>query len=249
MAISQLGLGTLSMVFLSASLVMLWFIILSGVTSTTPLDKTFFLRADTRGITGARPITQWTYFFICGDGNTNCDPAIPALPIGYAWAGGARNVPAELIGSYGGDTTSHQYWYLWRFGTVFYLITLFFSVIAFFTGFLSCCSRLGSALSGLISLVALFFNTLAVSLMTATFVKMRNAFAADNREASLGTYAFGFAWGSWAALLISTVLFCIGRRKEKNVGPTTGRRGWGRRSKSVRSGKSYDGRRVKEEYP
>jgi hypothetical protein len=162
----ELGLGTLSMVFLSASLVMLWFIILSGVTSTAPLDKTYFLRADTSRITGARPTTQWTYFFICGDGNTNCDPAVPALPIGDAWAGNARNVPAELIGPYGGDTTSYQYWYLWRFGTVFYLITLFFSVIAFFTGFLSCCSRLGSALSGLISLVALFFNTLAVSLMT-----------------------------------------------------------------------------------
>jgi hypothetical protein len=82
----------------------------------------------------------------------------------------------------------------------------------------------------------------------ATFVKMRNAFHTDNREASLGTYAFGFAWGSWATLLISTILFCLGRRGNKNT-TVTGRGGWGRRRKSTHSRKSYEGRRVKEEYP
>jgi len=161
------------MVFLSASLVMLWFLLLSGLNSTAPLGNTYFLRADTVGITGARDITQWTYFFICGDGNSNCSSARPALPIGAAWASNAHNVPNELMGSYGDDTTSFQFWYLWRFGTVFYLITLFFMVAAFFTGFLACCSRLGSALSGLISLVALFFNTIAVSLMTYVELSLR----------------------------------------------------------------------------
>lgn len=58
------------------------------------------------------------------------------------------------------------YFYMWRFGWVFYLIGLFFAVMAFFTGFLACCGRLGSAISGLVSLAALFFYTIAVSLMT-----------------------------------------------------------------------------------
>lgn len=154
------------MIFLAASLVMLWFVILSGLTNTSPLSKTYFLRADTAGIAGARPITQWTYFFICGDGNRDCGSAHPALPIGYAWDSDPNNAPEELVGGYGGDTTSFMYWYLWRFGSVFYLITLFFMVIAFFSSFLACCGRLGSALSGLVAATALLFNTVAVCLMT-----------------------------------------------------------------------------------
>ena len=55
---------------------------------------------------------------------------------------------------------------MWRFGWVFYLISLFFMVTAFFTGFLACCGRLGSAISGFTSLVALFFYSVAASLMT-----------------------------------------------------------------------------------
>ncbi len=43
---------------------------------------------------------------------------------------------------------------------------------------------------------------------------MRNAFTADGRAAEIGTYAFGFSWGSWAALLLATILFCVGMRGE-----------------------------------
>lgn len=247
MAISRLGFSLISILFLAASLVMLWFVILSGLTQKTPLSETYFLRADTSGITDARPITQWTYFFICGLDNRDCGSATPALPIGYAWSGEPKNAPAELVGEFGGDTTSFTYWYMWRFGTVFYLIALFFMVVAFFSSFLACCGRLGSALTGLIAAVALLFNTVAVCLMTATFVKMRNAFQAEARDATLGAYAFGFAWGSWATLLISTILFCLGRRGNKN--DTSTGRSWGRRRKSTNSRRSYDGRRVKEEYP
>jgi hypothetical protein len=46
------------------------------------------------------------------------------------------------------------------------LITLFFTVVAFFSSFLACCGRLGSVVTGLIAGVALLFNTIAVSLMT-----------------------------------------------------------------------------------
>lgn len=147
---------------------------------------------------------------------------------------------------YAGHTTSEAYFYLWRFGWVLYLISLFFEVAAFFAGFLACCGRLGAAISGLVSLTALFFYSVAVSLMTATFVRARNAFHADNRSATLGKYAFGFSWGAWAALLIATVLFFLGTRR--NDGVSSGRR-WGRRQ-STRSHRSYDtgSKRVKDDY-
>jgi hypothetical protein len=161
------SLGLVGLVFLAGSLVMLFFVILSAVTTTAPLNDTYFLRANTSGISGARDITQWTYFYICGDANTNCSGAAPDPALGSAWDGDPANPPpAELLGSYGGDTTSHYYWYMWRFGWVFYLISLFFEVLAFFTGFIACCGRLGSAVAGFAAVVALFFYTIAVSLMT-----------------------------------------------------------------------------------
>jgi hypothetical protein len=227
---------------LATSLLLLWFIILAGVTSTTPFDKTYFLRADTSGITGAKDETQWTYFYMCGRGNTDCAPARAAPAFGRAWDSRAENVPPGLGGSHGGHTTSYRFYYLWRFGWVFFIIALFFEVLALFASFLACCGRLGAAISSLITATALFFLTLAVSLMTATFTIARNRFSDVGRDAHIGRYAFGFAWGAWAALLIANVLFCLGMRGEKGYSG----RSW-RRRRSVRS-RSYDGRRVKEEY-
>lgn len=74
--------------------------------------------------------------------------------------------PTSSWAGYGGGTTSFYYWYMWRFGWVFFLITLFFQVLAFFAGFLACCGRLGSAIAGLVAVTALFFDTIAVTLMT-----------------------------------------------------------------------------------
>ncbi|KAI8632732.1 SUR7/PalI family-domain-containing protein [Xylariaceae sp. FL1651] len=240
----------LSLIFLAGSIVLLFFIILPGVARTSPLRQTYFLSADTSGISGARAVSQWTYFYVCGEGNTDCSHAWPDPPVGWAWSGNptGANLPERLIGSYGGYTTSKTYFYLWRFGWVFYLISLFFTVAAFFTGFVACCGRLGSAIAGLASSVALFFLTIAASLMTATFVKMRNEFTSVGRSASIGTYAFGFTWGAWAALLIATVLFFVNIRGKKDNYASSGRR-WGRK-RSVRSRRSYDlgSRRVKEDY-
>ncbi|KAK8132249.1 Fmp45p [Apiospora kogelbergensis] len=256
MALSHAGLGLTSLILLAASIVLMLFVILSGVTNVTPFNRTYFLSAATDGITGARPRTQWTYFYMCRPGNVDCGGAWPAPPFGWAWDANPTGAPSSLVGSHGNHTTSSYFFYMWRFGWVFYLMTLFFSVLAFFTGFLACCGRLGSALAGLSTLVALFFYSIAVSLMTATFVKARNAFAADGRDASLGRYAFGFSWGAWACLFLSMLLFFLGTRAGKDkapAGPSTGG-GWGRsrfgRKRSVRSRRSYDmgSRRVKDDY-
>ncbi|POS70070.1 hypothetical protein DHEL01_v211537 [Diaporthe helianthi] len=239
------SLGGVALIFLAGSIVMIFFVILAGVATTSPLQNTYFLRADTSGITGARDISQWTYFHICSPGNVDCTRASPAMPFGHAWADDADNIPDGLGGSFAGNTTSKYYFYMWRFGWVLYLIALFFDVLAFFSGFLACCGRLGAAISGLVALVALFFYTIAVSLMTATFVKARDAFLADNRPASIGRYAFGFSWGAWAALFIGTVLFFMGTRNRD--GYSSRRFG---RSRSTRSHRSHDlgSRRVKDDY-
>jgi hypothetical protein len=165
-------LALLSLLFLAISLVLLWFVILSGITRTSPLRQTYFLRADTSGISGARAISQWTYFKVCGLDNRDCGPARPALPLGDAWDSYPSGAPAGLTGKYGGHTTSHYFWYMWRFGWVFFLLALFFETVAFFSGFLACLGRVGAAVSAMIASLALVMLSVGVALMTYVFSQL-----------------------------------------------------------------------------
>lgn len=93
------GMGIVSQILIAGSIVLMLFVILSGVTRTTPLQSTYFLRADTASFPGTeRAVSQWTYFYICGEGNTDCGAPVPALPFGYAWRGGNQGVPTGLTG-------------------------------------------------------------------------------------------------------------------------------------------------------
>jgi len=259
------ALGLVSWVLIGASIVFMFFVILSGVKNTTPLNKTYFLQADTSQIPGARQTSQWTYFYVCGPGNTDCGKAVPALPLGDAWGKGATNVPAGLYGNHHGDTSTY-YYYLWRFGWVFYLMALVFDVGALFAACLSCL-RIGSGLAGILAAFAWFWFTLAASLMTAEFVKARNRFRDAGMSAHLGTYAFAWTWAAWGCITIAMLLLFSGaavggsKSSNDNVRNTTSTRtttgksnnlGFFRRQRSTRSRGSFidnDGqRRVKEEY-
>lgn len=256
--------GTVSLILIAGAIVLMFFVILSGVTNTTPLNKTYFLRADTSSITGARPISQWTYFYVCGDGNSDCGSPVPDLPFGYAWVGGGAGAPADLIGGFAKNTTSKYYYYLWRFGWVFYLVGMASTVLAFFTALLAPCSRLGSGISGSILVWTLFWYTLGVSLMTAEFVQARNRFRDAGMSASIGRYAFGFSWGAWAAIFLATIFLFLGcgaggrsektrTRRTENTTGGMGNLGFFRRQRSRRSARgsfvdNESQRRVKDEY-
>ncbi|KAL5594735.1 hypothetical protein BROUX41_001649 [Berkeleyomyces rouxiae] len=252
--------GLAGMVLIATSLLFLWFVILSGLTHHSPFGKSYFLQADTSGITGARQTSQWTYFWICGEGNRDCGSAHAALPFGYAWDSRAANVPSGLGGSHGNHTTSTHFWYMWRFGWVFFMMTLFFETVALFTSILACCGRLGAALASFATAVALFFYALAVSLMTATFVQARDRFKDNGRHARLGRWNFGFAWAGFAALALAWVLFSasfFAAPSRKSRSATTEKRGaypWRKRNTSaigegrMQDGRVAEGRRVKDEY-
>jgi hypothetical protein len=91
--------GILSLILIAGAIVLMFFVVLSGVTNSSPLNKTYFLQADTSSIAGSgRAISQWTYFYLCGAGNQDCGKPVPDLPFGYAWVGGSAGVPAELLG-------------------------------------------------------------------------------------------------------------------------------------------------------
>jgi SUR7 family protein len=91
--------GTVSLILIAGAIVLQFFVVLSGVTRTTPLNKTYFLQADTSTIAGSgRAVSQWTYFYVCGANNEDCGAPVPGLPIGAAWEGGSAGAPAALVG-------------------------------------------------------------------------------------------------------------------------------------------------------
>jgi len=205
------GMGIASLILIAGSIVLLFFVILSGVKNSSPLNKTYFLSADTSSIAGSgRATSRWTYFYVCGEGNTNCGKAVPALPFGAAWVGGSTGAPRELVGKHYKHTTSTYYYYMWRFGWVFYLLALVFDVFGFFSALLAPFSRLASAWSGVVVGFALFWMSLAAALMTTVFVKARDRFKDAGMDAHLGKYAFGFTWGAWAAMFLAVIMLFLG---------------------------------------
>lgn len=158
--------GILGLALLALSIVFVLFIILAGVTRDQPLDRTYFLEADTSGIQGARDVTRWTFLHFCGKDNTDCSGSRPAPAFGRAWSAGARDAPEGLVGESGSGTTDKYYYLMWRFGWVWFILALASSLIAFFAGFLACCGRVGAFISSAVSSVALAFWTLAAVFMT-----------------------------------------------------------------------------------
>jgi len=249
MAAARPILGLVSLVVLAGGILLQFLVILSGAVQHNPVNRVYFLQSTTTGITGARDPSRWTFFAVCGvvNGLTgNCGSVKPALPFNPPQNfGTSEGVPAGFLGT-------HQYYYMSRFMFAFYLIALFFAVIAFLTSGLALCTRLGAYWTGLNTMVALFFQTLAAALMTAWAVKGRNVFRANNQTAQIGAYGFGFTWGAMACFLVSTVLFCVGGGVSKNRNTTSTKKSRFGRNKSTRSRGSFidseSQHRVKDEY-
>ncbi|KAI9733303.1 MAG: hypothetical protein M1834_003387 [Cirrosporium novae-zelandiae] len=129
----------------------------------------------------------------------------------------------------------------------FVLTAIFFAVCALFAGLLALCSRIGSYFSGFLASIALFFQTIAASLMTAAYVKGRDNFHSNGQSAKLGVKAFAFMWTAFACLFLAMILFCIGG--STNRAPYTAKRSRFGRKRSTRSRGSFiENRRSKNEY-
>ena len=157
----------ISWLLLAGGILFQFFVILSGAVSGNPEPHFWFLSADTSAIPGAPHFSAWTYFALCpisglggGDKTSDCRGAQAAFPMNPPENFGTeRGVPGAFI-------NTHHYYYLSRFAWAFYIIALFFSVCALFSAGLALCTRLGSYLSGFLTLLAFFMQGLAAALMT-----------------------------------------------------------------------------------
>ncbi|KAI9799303.1 MAG: hypothetical protein M1825_004796 [Sarcosagium campestre] len=230
----------LSLFFTAAAIVLIFFVVLAGTRYSTPVDLVYFLRADTSGIEGARPLTVWTLWNDCGVSpngrNIDCGAVQPAHAFDPQ-----RNfpstdgVPETFIGT-------KKFFYLSRFTFAFILIGLVFAVFSLFTGLLALCSRLGGALSGLLASFALFWQAAAAALMTACYVIARKNFRSDDITADLGKYGFGFMWAATASLLLATIFFFLVVGAGKNQ-KSSSSKSFFRRNKSTRSQGSFGSRK------
>lgn len=203
--------------------------LLGGGVDHNPTDQFYFIEVATKGIPGAAPLTRWTFWSACSvvDGRNSCPHVHAAYPFDpQSNFDGTTGVPPQFLGT-------NQYYYMTRFMFAFVLIGLFFAVCSLLLGLVALFSRIGSFLSSAMCSVALFFQTITAALMTAAYVKGRDAFNSNNMTATLGKYNFGFMWAAVACLFIATVLFCAGGAADRS-GSSGGMFGGGRK-KSTRS--------------
>nr|POE89996.1 protein sur7 [Quercus suber] len=252
MALTRSLLSLLSIILLAGGIVMEFLIILSGTHIGTPENQIYFLQSSTNGITGGpNPVpnpARWTYFSVCGvtNGlNTDCSRVRAAQPFDPEGNFGTQTgLPDAFI-------NTHRWYYLSRFAWVFFIIALFFAVLAFLLSVFALCARLGAYLAASMSFLALFFQTLCASLYTAWAVQGRNDFRASGQSANIGTKALAFSWATWACFFLCTLFFCIGGSAGKSDKSSQKKSYFGRKQSTRSRGSFIDnesGRRVKEEY-
>lgn len=145
------------------------FILLAGAINASPVNKWYFLQADTANIPNAPQLSRWTFWNICegssgsnvcsGSGYGSISPARPLDPPAGSNFGTDVNVPPQFDGT-------NYYYLMTRSMFAFALIALFFGACALATGILALCTRIGAYLSGLLTTLAFVFQAIMAALMT-----------------------------------------------------------------------------------
>lgn len=184
----------ITLLFFAGNTLLLILIIISGATNNFPVDRFYWVQADTQGIANASDITRWTFWGACqksGDVNlcgTDLSPAYPISPVDNF--GTTTDVPEPFI------SNRDSFYYLTRFSFCFFWISLAFIGISFLIYVGTWCSYGFAKVVWMLTAVGCLFNVTAVVLQTAASVMARNAFSDADREASIGADLFGIAWAS-----------------------------------------------------
>ncbi|KAF8450099.1 SUR7/PalI family-domain-containing protein [Terfezia claveryi] len=224
-------LALLPLLFLSGAVIMLFFCLLGGVTDHNPLNRVFFLKADTSNIPGAPPLTHFTMNNACdqrGGVNFACrgrKAASPMLP--QQFFGTSTGVPQPFL------RHPNKYYYLSRFTYAFYIITIFFVLLALLLNFLAIVSTLATLVAAIMTGVALLSCAFLACIMTAVYVQAQNAFRGAGRFARVGVKAFAFTWTSLFLIFLSLVtllaVWAYRYRQERHLKRATGEKPHGKR--------------------
>lgn len=178
---------------------LLIFIVLSGSINHFPINKFYWIEADTSNISGAPDISRWTFWGLASEENgknerQDLSPAYPFSPVDNFDT--TQNVPSDFV------SNRDTYYYLTRFSFAFFWITLAFVGVSLLISIFSVFSYSIIKVNSWLLTLALIFDAGAVAFETAAVVLGRNAFKDDNLYVHLGPALLGIAWASVAILII-----------------------------------------------
>lgn len=189
----------IQILFTAGLTLLLVFIILSGVIDSSPINKFYWVQADTSSISGAPALSRWTYWGLSE--NTNGvnqfvvrEPAYPISPVDNF--GTTDGIPTDFVDN------RNTYYYLSRVAWGCYIValaaTFFYLVFSVF----ALCSTTIALTSSVLIILSFVFTFAATAMYTAVAVLTRNKFNNAGMSAKVGPAMMGIAWASCALVLI-----------------------------------------------
>lgn len=198
------------LVLLAGTTLLLVFIVLSGSIEHSPINKFYWIEADTSNIAGAPDISRWTFWGLAQKENgssvqADLSPGYPFSPVDNF--GTTVNVPQSFI------SNRSAFYYLSRFAFAFYWITLAFVGVSLILSCFVVCSNSIIKINGWLISAGLLFGAGATAFETAISVMGRSAFHSENKYAHLGVALLAISWAAVACLIILFFLswgsFCV----------------------------------------
>lgn len=184
--------------FLAGACLLLIFVVLSGSSRHFPLNKFYWVEADTSDIPNAPADTSaWTFWGVCDKNDySKCltGPAYPISPEDNFDT--TKNVPQDFLNN------QSTYFYLSRFAFAFCLIALGFSGLSLIIGVMGLCFTIIDKVVMFLISVALFFMAAFASFQTAVTVLAKNAFSDEDRHSKVGAKSMGIMWAAFVCLVI-----------------------------------------------
>lgn len=207
----RVTLQLISLLFLAGSALLLFFIILAGARPSGILQKWYFLAADTSDYGNAKyPVSRWSFYGICGyeKGESvkkpgkfiGCSKNKADYPLDPSRNFGIKqeDLPTQFQGN--------RFYYLTRFQFPFYLIALFFDVVALFSVLFSASFRSAGFVTVVSVLFTAVFSIIASSLSTAAYVDGRNALKNSGHDAAIAPTLYGFMWAVVFMAIVNFIL-------------------------------------------
>lgn len=171
--------------------------VLSGSSKHFPLNKFYWLYADTSDIKGAPSNGAWTFWGVCEkDDFSKCTlgPAYPISPVDNFST--KKGIPQKFIDNR--DT----FYYLTRFSFAFTIVALCFTGVALIIDVLGFCFTIIDRVVIAFVSFGLFFIAGTAAMQTAAVVLAKQAFNDNNIKAHLGVKLLAITWAAVACLII-----------------------------------------------
>ncbi|KAH3902841.1 Sur7p SCDLUD_000433 [Saccharomycodes ludwigii] len=193
----------ITVLFYLGSTLLFILLILSGSINHFPINKFYWLSANTSNIPGAPyDISRWTFWGLCAEKNDKnvcsnyLSPAYPISPKDNFDT--TTNLPPSFV------SNRSTYFYLTRFDFVFFWLGLIFTGVNTILYIFTFCSYSFTKVVWFLQILASVFTISAVCMQTAAVAMAKNAFKNYGDDVSIGPALMGI---SWAILFLTICLF------------------------------------------